>query len=67
MAKKKRRGAPNKSPDDKKTETIPVKVTLSQKAEIEAAAEIAMDKTSTWARKILLQAARKLNRQSKGK
>lgn len=60
-------GRPKKKPEDRRSETIPVAYTASEKAEIEAAAKAAgADSTSSWIRKLLLQAARKMNGKPKG-
>lgn len=54
-----RRGAPEKPPEDRKTVLLGVRLTESEKAEIDAAAD---GKASTWARKTLLRAAKRRSR-----
>jgi hypothetical protein len=60
-------GRPRKSPEEKRSEPIPVVYTAAEKAEIEAAAEVAgADSVSSWIRTVLLKAARRLNGKPKG-
>jgi hypothetical protein len=58
MAKKNSRGAPPKAPEARKGSVVPVRFTASEKAEVKAAAEAALDDLSNWARKTLLKVAR---------
>jgi len=61
MAKKAtaRRGAPEKPPEDRKTILLGVRLTEAEKAEIDAVAD---GKASTWARSVLLAAAKRRKR-----
>jgi len=54
-----RRGAPEKPPGDRKSVLLGVRMTTAEREEVNAAAE---GKASTWAREVLLRAARRRNR-----
>jgi hypothetical protein len=53
---KKKMGAPVKPAAERKSELLPIRLTKAEKAEIDAAAA---GKASTWARTVLLRAARR--------
>ena len=61
MAKKQtiKRGAPEKPPEHRRSVLLGVRMTEAERAEIDSAAE---GKASTWAREVLLRAARRRNR-----
>ncbi len=61
MGKKKtvRRGAPKKPPEDRRSVLLPIRLTEAEKASIDSVAD---GKASTWAREVLLRAARRRNR-----
>lgn len=60
MAKKKvKRGAPKKPPEERKSVTLPIRLSEAEKALIDAAAD---GKASTWARSVLLRAAKRLSK-----
>ena len=61
MAKKKtpKRGAPEKPPEQRKSVLLGVRMTAAERDEVDAAAD---GKASTWAREVLLRAARRRNR-----
>jgi hypothetical protein len=54
-----KRGAPTKPPEERRSVLVPIRVTEAEKAELEAAAD---GKLSTWARDLLLRAARRKRR-----
>jgi hypothetical protein len=54
-----KRGAPEKPPEQRKSVLLGVRMTGTERAEIDAAAG---GKASTWAREVLLRAARRRNR-----
>jgi hypothetical protein len=54
-----KRGAPEKPPEQRRSVLLGVRMTVAERAEIDAAAD---DKASTWARVVLLKAARRRNR-----
>lgn len=54
-----KRGAPEKPPEQRKSVLLGVRMTEAERAEIDSAAE---GKASTWAREVLLRAARRRNR-----
>ena len=57
MAKKKvRRGAPKKPPEERKTAELRIRLTETQRVELDSAAG---QDTSTWARDVLLRAAKR--------
>jgi hypothetical protein len=59
MAKKKvRRGAPKKPPEERRSVMLPIRLTEAEKAMIDVAAG---GKASTWARNVLLRAAKRLS------
>jgi hypothetical protein len=51
-----RRGAPEKSPEERKTVLLGVRLTEAEKAAVDAAAG---GKASTWARDVILRAAKR--------
>ena len=51
-----KRGAPVKPPEKRRNVLLPIRVTEAEKAELDAAAD---GKTSTWARDVLLRAAKR--------
>ena len=53
---KPKRGAPKKPPEERRSVLLPIRLTEAEKADIDAAAE---GKASTWARGILVRAARR--------
>ncbi len=59
----KRRGAPEKPPEQRKTELLPIRLTKAEKALVDQAAN---GKVSAWARGILLRAARRKAKQPSG-
>lgn len=61
MSKQKppKRGAPEKPPELRKSVLLGVRMTEAERAEIDEAAD---GKASTWARDVLLRAARRRNR-----
>ncbi|MEX0700987.1 MAG: hypothetical protein WD069_02720 [Planctomycetales bacterium] len=56
---KKQRGRPHKPPEDRKSAELRIRLTGAERAELDAAAE---GGTSTWARDVLLKAARRKSR-----
>lgn len=54
-----KRGAPEKPPEQRKSVLLGVRMTEAERAEIDAAAD---GKASTWARDVLLRAARRRSR-----
>ena len=54
-----KRGAPTKPPEERKSVLVPIRMTADEKAELESAAD---GKLSTWARDVLLKAARRKRR-----
>ena len=53
----KERGRPPKAPDDRKSAELRIRLTEDERAELDAAAD---GHTSTWARAILLRAAKRV-------
>jgi hypothetical protein len=53
------RGRPPKAPEDRRTESMKLPLTSDEKAAIERAAESDDAKPVTWARDVLLRAARR--------
>jgi len=53
---KPKRGAPPKPPEERRSVLLPIRLTKAEKAEIDAAAD---GKASTWARGVLLRAAKR--------
>jgi hypothetical protein len=56
MAKQSRMGRPPKPPEDRKAAELRIRLTEAQRAELDAAAG---QDTSTWARDVLLKAAKR--------
>jgi hypothetical protein len=54
-----KRGAPEKLPEERKSVLMAIRFTEAEKAEIDAAAD---GKASTWARDVLLRAAKRRSR-----
>lgn len=52
-------GRPPKSPDERRTESMKLPLTAAEKAAIESAAEVDGEKPVTWARDVLLRAAKR--------
>lgn len=60
MGKKKaKRGAPEKPPEERRSVLLGVRLTEAEKALVD---DVAGGKASTWAREVLLRAARRLSR-----
>jgi hypothetical protein len=54
-----KRGRPPKPPDERKETSMRIPMTEAEKAEIERAAQVDGGKPITWAREILLKAAKR--------
>jgi hypothetical protein len=54
-----KRGAPQKPPEERRSVLLPIRLTVAEKSDIDAAAE---GKASTWARDVLLRAAKRRSR-----
>jgi hypothetical protein len=59
MEKTRERGRPPKPPEDRKTAELRIRLTPEQRATLDAAADV---DTSTWARDVLLRAAKRRSR-----
>lgn len=59
MEKPRERGRPPKSPEERKTAELRIRLTPEQRATLDAAADA---DTSTWARDVLLRAAKRRSR-----
>jgi hypothetical protein len=59
MEKTPKRGAPPKPPELRKAAALPIRLTDSERADCEAAAELDGLKLSAWARKTLTSAAKR--------
>ena len=54
-----KRGRPPKAPEDRKETSMRIPMTDAEKEAIEAAAKAGRDKPITWAREVLLRAAKR--------
>jgi len=54
-----KRGRPPKAPEDRRTEDIKIPLSEAEKQQIQAAAESDDTKPVTWAREVLLRAAKR--------
>ena len=59
MEKTRERGRPPKSPEDRKTAELRIRLTPEQRTALDAVAD---GDTSTWARELLLRAAKRRSR-----
>ena len=57
---KKKMGAPTKPPEERKSVLMAIRFTEAEKAAIDSAAD---GKASTWARRVLLRAAKRVGRE----
>jgi len=62
-----KRGAPVKPPDERKASVVQIRLTDAEKAECELAAKAEDIKMSAWARRTLVKAAIRRNREKRGK